>query len=51
MIEETIAGKRFGHGGANMGFSSRLDYYPDSDYTVMVLCNQDRVANSTPVLS
>lgn len=46
MIDETTAGKRIGHSGANMGFSSRLDYYPDSDYTVIVLCNQDRVANS-----
>lgn len=46
MIDETIAGKRIGHSGANMGFSSRFDYYPDSGYTVIILCNQDRVANS-----
>jgi CubicO group peptidase (beta-lactamase class C family) len=46
MIDETIAGKRIGHSGANMGFSSRLDYYPETGYTVIILCNQDRVANS-----
>lgn len=50
MIDETIAGKRIGHSGANMGFSSRLDYYPNSGYTVIVLCNQDQVANSMAAL-
>lgn len=46
MIRDTIAGTRYGHSGANMGFSSRLDYYPESGYTVIVLANQDQVANT-----
>jgi CubicO group peptidase (beta-lactamase class C family) len=40
---ENAGGKRvIGHGGGDLGISSALRWYPDSDYTMVVLSNYDR---------
>lgn len=45
-IDKSTAGTVWGHGGDKVGFNSRLDYYPESGYTVIVLCNKDQVAKN-----
>lgn len=40
------ASVRFGHSGGLPGASSRLDVYPELNYTVVVLSNHDWVANN-----
>jgi CubicO group peptidase (beta-lactamase class C family) len=45
-IDKSAAGTVWGHGGDKIGFNSRLDYYPESGYTVIVLCNKDQAAKN-----
>ena len=45
-IEKSSGVTKVGHGGAYFGASARFDVYPDLGYTVIVLANEEWVANN-----
>lgn len=45
-ISETPAGLLWGHSGDLIGYNSRLDFYPESGYTIIVLANKDQAAKN-----
>ncbi|MGK3996703.1 serine hydrolase domain-containing protein [Sorangium sp. So ce1024] len=42
-ISDTQGHVKFGHGGGINGFSAQLNYYPDSDVTIVVLSNTEGI--------